>query len=159
MVERYQTTVGKRVERTALMTEARFAFAGTGSYRVKLADDKVLIDGALATPWRTMIVGDLGTVTSSTLVDDLAPRSKVQNTDWVHPGKAFWSWLAGGREAGQSLKIQKGYVDFAAAHGWPYVVVDAGWNLDPNWDPDPTWEQTSWLPGLVQQRERPCLLG
>ncbi|HMC72659.1 MAG TPA: glycoside hydrolase family 97 catalytic domain-containing protein, partial [Mycobacteriales bacterium] len=124
--------------------------AGTGTYRVKLADDRVLVDGPLRTPWRTMIVGDLGTVTASTLVDDLAPSAKVRDTSWVKPGKAFWSWLAGGREAGQSLKIQQGYVDYAAAHGWPYVVVDAGWNRDPNWDPDPTWEQTSWLPDLVR---------
>jgi hypothetical protein len=124
--------------------------AGTGTYRVKLADDRVPVDGPLRTPWRTMIVGDLGTVASSTLVDDLAPRAKVRDTSWIQPGKAFWSWLAGGREAGQSLKIQQGYVDYAAAHGWPYVVVDAGWDRDPNWDPDPTWEQTSWLPDLVR---------
>jgi len=124
--------------------------AGSNTYRVKLADDKVLVDGPLTTPWRTAIVGDLDTVAASTLVDDLAPRSKVGDTGWIQPGKAFWSWLAGGRDAGQSLKIQKGYVDFAAAHGWPYVVVDAGWNRDPNWDPDPTWEQTSWLPELVR---------
>jgi len=124
--------------------------AGTNTYRIKLADDRVLVDGPLDTPWRTMVVGDLATVTASTLVDDLAPPSRVADTSWIEPGKAFWSWLAGGREAGQSRKIQQGYVDYAAAHGWPYVVVDAGWNRDPNWDPDPKWEQTSWLPDLVR---------
>jgi len=123
---------------------------GTGTYHVKLADERVLVDGPLATPWRTMIVGTAATIAESTFVDDLAPRSRVRDTSWIQPGKAFWSWLAGGREAGQSLKIQKSYVDYAAAHGWPYVVVDAGWNRDPNWDPDPTWEQTSWLPDLVR---------
>src|SRR5262249_34039689 len=69
---------------------------------------------------------------------------------WIQPGKVFWSWLAGGREAGESLSMQKGYVDYAAAHGWPYVLVDAGWYFDPNWDYDPTWETTSWIPQLVR---------
>jgi hypothetical protein len=123
---------------------------GSGTYQVKLADDRVLVDGPLSTPWRTMIIGAASTIVESTLTDDLAPPSKLADTSWVRPGKAFWSWLAGGREAGQSLKIQKSYVDYAAAHGWPYVVVDAGWNRDPNWDPDPAWEQTSWLPDLVR---------
>jgi hypothetical protein len=124
--------------------------AGTGTYRVKLWDEKVLVNGVLATPWRTMIVGDLATVAGSTLVDDLAPRSQVRDPSWIKPGKVFWSWLAGGREAGQSLALQKGYVDYAAAHGWPYVLVDAGWYFDPNWEYDPAWETTSWIPELVR---------
>jgi len=123
---------------------------GTGTYAIKLwNDEKVLVDGPLETPWRTMIVGDLGTVSTSTLADDLAPPSRVSDTSWIQPGKVFWSWLAGGREAGQSLSMQQGYVDYAAAHGWPYVLVDAGWYFDPNWNYDPTWETTSWIPQLV----------
>ncbi len=124
--------------------------AGSGAYRIKLWDERVLVDGSLTTPWRTMIVGDLATVATSTLVDDLAPDSRVADTSWIQPGKVFWSWLAGGREAGQSIKLQKGYVDYAAAHGWPYVLVDAGWYFDPNWEYDPTWESTSWMPDLVR---------
>jgi alpha-glucosidase len=124
--------------------------AGSGRYTVKLWDERVAVDGPLATPWRTMIVGDLGTVASSTLVDDLARPSQVRDTSWIRPGKVFWSWLAGGREAGQSLRLQKTYVDYAAAHGWPYVLVDAGWYFDPNWEYDPAWERTSWIPDLVR---------
>lgn len=124
--------------------------AGTGSYRIKLADEKVQVSGPFVSPWRTMIVGDLATVAGSTLVDDLATPSRVRDTSWIRPGSVFWSWLAGSREAGQSLKIQRTYVDYAAAHGWPYVLVDAGWYLDPNWDYDPTWETTSWIPDLIR---------
>jgi hypothetical protein len=127
--------------------------SGSGTYRVKLWDEKVQVDGPLVTPWRTMIVGDLATIAESTLADDLAPPSRVADTSWIEPGKVFWSWLAGGREAGQSLKTQKSYVDYAASHGWPFVLVDAGWNLDPYWDPDPTWETTSWIPELVRYAE------
>ncbi len=124
--------------------------AGTSSYRIKYWDEKVQVSGPVRTAWRTMIVGDLTTVAESTLVDDLARPSQIADTSWIRPGKVFWSWLAGGREAGESLSMQKGYVDYAAAHGWPYVLVDAGWYFDPNWDYDPTWETTSWIPQLVQ---------
>lgn len=128
---------------------ARLVHEGGGVYRIKYWDEKVQAAGPVDTAWRTMIIGDLPTVTSSTLVDDLATPSKVRDTSWIKPGKVFWSWLAGGREAGQSLAMQKTYVDYAAAHGWPYVLVDAGWYFDPNWDYDPAWETTSWIPQLV----------
>lgn len=123
--------------------------AGSGTYSIKYWDERVLVDGPWQSPWRTLAVGSLADVSTSTLVDDLAPRSKVRDTSWIKPGKVFWSWLAGGREAGQSLATQKRYVDYAAAHGWPYALVDAGWYFDPNWDYDPSWEQTSWIPSLV----------
>ncbi|MFD4674434.1 glycoside hydrolase family 97 catalytic domain-containing protein [Lentzea sp. NPDC058450] len=123
--------------------------AGSGLYSIRYWDERVAVDGAWQSPWRTVVVGSLADVSASTLVDDLAPRSKVRDTSWIKPGKVFWSWLAGGREAGQSLAMQKQYVDYAAAHGWPYALVDAGWYFDPNWDYDPTWEQTSWIPSLI----------
>lgn len=99
-----------------------------------------------------LVIGDLATVTESTLVDDLAPDSEVRDTSWIRPGQVLWTWLAGGREAGQSLEIQKGYVDYAAQRGWPYVAVDAGWYfLRDQWDvTDPDWPATSWMPQLVE---------
>jgi alpha-glucosidase len=124
--------------------------AGTSTYRIKYWDDKVLVNGPVETAWRTLTIGDLPTIASSTLVNDLATPSKIADTSWIKPGKVFWSWLAGGREAGESLSMQKTYVNYAAAHDWPYVLVDAGWYFDPNWDYDPNWETTSWIPQLVQ---------
>ncbi|MEU0840635.1 glycoside hydrolase family 97 catalytic domain-containing protein [Streptomyces sp. NPDC005962] len=130
---------------------------GNPTYRIGLWDQRVESDGPLSTPWRAMVVGDLATVTESTFTDDLAPASKVADTSWVRPGPALWTWLAGGRPAGQSLSMQKGYVDYAARRGWPYVVVDAGWYFDPDqWDvTDPDWQRDSWIPELVRYaRER-----
>ncbi|WP_163509163.1 glycoside hydrolase family 97 protein [Fodinicola acaciae] len=125
---------------------------GELTYRVKLWDDVVSVDGALATPWRTMIVGDLSTVTTSTLTDDLAPPAKIADTSWIHAGPVLWTWLAGGRGAGQSLEKQEAYVDYAAARHWPYEMVDAGWYYLPDhWEtPDPNWKTDSWMPKLVQ---------
>ncbi|MEU8149123.1 glycoside hydrolase family 97 catalytic domain-containing protein [Nonomuraea sp. NPDC048901] len=122
---------------------------GTGTYSLRLWDEKVQAD---ETPWRVLIAGDLATVTESTLVDDLAPGSRVRDTSWIAPGQVLWTWLAGGREAGQSLEKQQAFVDYASARGWPYVAVDAGWYfLKDQWDvTDPNWPTTSWMPKLVE---------
>ncbi|MEV5953382.1 glycoside hydrolase family 97 catalytic domain-containing protein [Streptomyces sp. NPDC051987] len=137
---------------TGAYSGARLAHTqGTGTYRVRLADSQVHTDGPLTTPWRAMITGDLATVTRSTFTDDLAPASRVADTSWVHPGTVLWTWLAGGRTAGQSLDAQKAYVDYAAAHHWPYEAVDSGWYFKKDeWDvTDPDWQTDSWMPQLV----------
>ncbi|MGW6906267.1 glycoside hydrolase family 97 catalytic domain-containing protein [Streptomyces sp. NPDC054940] len=138
---------------TGAYSGARLAHdQGTGTYRIKLADDRIRTDGALTTPWRAMVTGDLATVTRSTFTDDLAPSSKVADTSWIRPGTVLWTWLAGGRPAGQSLAAQKAYVDYAAERNWPYEAVDAGWYFKADaWDTtDPNWQTNSWLPELVE---------
>ncbi|MFB8440050.1 glycoside hydrolase family 97 catalytic domain-containing protein [Streptomyces niveus] len=118
--------------------------AGSGRYDVALADPAVPVpaDGPLATPWRTVIAGDLATVTESTLVDDLAPPSRIADTSWIRPGAVAWSWLAGFGAAQRSLETQQRFVDYAAAHGWEYSLVDDGWNT------------TDWMPRLMEYAER-----
>jgi alpha-glucosidase len=137
---------------TGAYSGARLAHdQGTGTYRIKLADDRVRTTGPLTTPWRAMVTGDLATVTRSTFTDDLAPASKVTDPGWIRPGTVLWTWLAGGRTAGQSLTAQKAYVDYAAERGWPYEAVDAGWYFKSDeWDTtDPNWQTNSWMPELV----------
>ncbi|KUN74563.1 alpha-galactosidase [Streptomyces canus] len=137
---------------TGAYSGARLAHTqGTGTYRIKLADDRVKSDGPLVTPWRAMVTGDLATVTRSTFTDDLAPASKVADPSWIRPGTVLWTWLAGGREAGQSLTAQKAFVDYGAQRNWPYEAVDAGWYFKTDeWDTtDPNWQTNSWMPELV----------
>ncbi|MFF4018491.1 glycoside hydrolase family 97 catalytic domain-containing protein [Streptomyces sp. NPDC001843] len=127
--------------------------AASPTYRVSLWNDEpVQTQGTLTTPWRTVVTGDLTTVTESTLVDDLAPPSRVRDTSWVKPGPALWTWLAGGKAAGQSLTAQEKFVDYAAERHWPYEVVDAGWYFRTDaWDVvDPDWQTDSWMPELVR---------
>ncbi|MEH0581647.1 glycoside hydrolase family 97 catalytic domain-containing protein [Streptomyces sp. B21-108] len=138
---------------TGAYSGARLAHTqGAGAYRIRLADDRVRTGGPLATPWRAMVTGDLATVTRSTFTDDLAPASKVAHPSWIRPGTVLWTWLAGGRPAGQSLAAQKAYVDYAAERGWPYEAVDSGWYFKKDeWDvTDPDWQTTSWMPELVE---------
>ncbi|WP_033440487.1 glycoside hydrolase family 97 catalytic domain-containing protein [Saccharothrix sp. NRRL B-16314] len=110
--------------------------AGSGDYRVVLADERISSSGELRTPWRTAIVGDLATVSESTLVDDLASPAKFTDTSWVRPGKVAWSWLSEHSSPGD-FERQKDYVDFAADNGWEYVLVDEGW-------------RDAWVPELVR---------
>ena len=111
--------------------------SGSSSYSVALADNApVTSQGPLATPWRTAIVGGLDTLISSTLVDDLAPPSKIKDTSWIRPGIDDWSWLSNGSSPGD-FDRQRDFVDYAAKHGLAYTLVDAGW-------------QESWVPELVR---------
>ncbi|MFJ1811939.1 MULTISPECIES: glycoside hydrolase family 97 catalytic domain-containing protein [unclassified Streptomyces] len=138
---------------TGSYSGARLAHTqGSGTYRIQLADERVRTDGPLATSWRAMVTGDLATVTRSTFTDDLAPASKVADPRWIRPGTVLWTWLAGGRAAGQSLAAQKAYVDYAAERDWPYEAVDSGWYFKKDeWDvTDPDWQTNSWMPELVE---------
>jgi hypothetical protein len=107
--------------------------AGSPDYSVKLADAAVEAAGPFATPWRVAITGDLATVTESTLVDDLAPPSKLADTSWIRPGKVAWSWLSEHDSPSDPVR-QKQYADFAARNGWPFLLIDEGW--DASWVPD-----------------------
>ena len=115
----------------------RLAFNGTSHrFRVTLPDPQETNPRTLTTPWRTLVIGDLATVTGSDLVTDLAAPAKVADTSWIRPGRAAWSWWSDGSSTG-SLTAQEKYTDFAARMGWDYVLVDAGWSA-------------SWVPTLVK---------
>ena len=109
--------------------------AGSGAYAIRLADPRIVATGRLATPWRTVIVGDLATVTGALLTDDLAPPSKLADTSWVRPGFAAWSWLSEHSSPADPAR-QRQYIDFAARNGWPYVLIDEGWSA--SWVPEVT---------------------
>ncbi|MGW6445834.1 glycoside hydrolase family 97 catalytic domain-containing protein [Lentzea sp. NPDC055074] len=126
----------------ALLTESdvdgrysgsRLRKSGNG-FQVVLADAQVASTGT--TPWRTAIVGDLATVSTSTLVDDLASPSRFADQSWIKPGKVAWSWLSE-HASPSDFARQKQYVDFAARHGWQYALVDEGWSA-------------AWVPELIR---------
>ncbi|MDX8140694.1 glycoside hydrolase family 97 catalytic domain-containing protein [Lentzea sp. BCCO 10_0061] len=126
----------------ALLTESDVdgRYAGSrlrksgNAFQVVLADAQVASTGT--TPWRTAIVGDLGTVSTSTLVDDLASPAKFADQSWIRPGKVAWSWLSE-HSSPSDFARQKQYVDFAARNGWEYALVDEGWSA-------------AWVPELIR---------
>ncbi len=109
--------------------------AGSGSYGLSLTAGPVTATLPLATPWRTAAIGDLKTVTESTIVDDLSAPSRVADTSWIKPGNAAWSWLTEHSSPADPAR-QRQYIDFAQRNGWGYVLIDEGW-------------QSSWVPEVV----------
>ena len=46
-----------------------------------------------ATPWRVIIMGDEAKdILNSSLITDLAAPSRIEDTSWIEPGRASWSW-------------------------------------------------------------------
>jgi hypothetical protein len=111
--------------------------------------------------WRALAIGDLNAIVKTTIVTDLAqPLDEVFGGTlpaWVKPGVATWDWYYYRRARGNEpkgpatgdLARQKRYVDAAAAFGWNYVLVDAGW---PKWQGADPYDQLRELTRYAAQR-------
>ncbi len=87
-----------------------------------------------STPWRIIVIGStLATIAESTLGTDVAKPSVLNNTDYVKPGRAAWSWALG-KDASVNYDRQKEYIDYAADMGWEYCLIDVNWNLTIGWE-------------------------
>lgn len=112
--------------------------AAGGVYRIRFPDPgdgngqgDVAPRGTLpwATPWRVLLIGDrLGTVVESSLITDLNPPSRVDDTAWIQPGRVAWSWWSD-HDSPRDFQKQKAFVDLAAEMNWEYCLVDANWDL------------------------------
>jgi alpha-glucosidase len=79
------------------------------------------------TPWRIIAIGDLKTITESTLGTDLALPAVKMDQSFIKPGKASWSWILK-KDDSTVFKVQKKYIDFAADMKWQYCLLDATWD-------------------------------
>ncbi|WP_083684557.1 glycoside hydrolase family 97 protein [Massilia putida] len=84
----------------------------------------------LRTAWRVVMLGNrAGDLIASNLVGNLNPPPQG-DFSWVKPGKAAWDWWSGPL-AGMKpdMAAYRRFIDFAAASGFPYYLIDAGWAL------------------------------
>jgi alpha-glucosidase len=80
-----------------------------------------------SSPWRVIILGDnLASIVETNMVQHLNKPCMLENTDWIRPGRASWSWWSDGGSP-RDFKKQMDYVDFTAGMGWEYMLIDAGW--------------------------------
>lgn len=79
------------------------------------------------TPWRIIVIGNLKTITESTLGTDLAMPAKRMDPSFIKPGKASWSWVLK-KDDSTVFSVQKRYIDFAAGMKWQYCLIDADWD-------------------------------
>jgi alpha-glucosidase len=107
-----------------------------GALRVRLAapptrpDPAFVSDAGLTTAWRVVMLGErAGDLIGSHLIGNLNPPARG-DFGWVRPGKAAWDWWSGPL-AGMKpdMDSYKRFIDFAAAAGLPYYLIDAGWAL------------------------------
>ena len=85
-------------------------------------------------PWRTIFVGQrAGDFITSNLVMNLNNPNKLSDTSYIKPGHVIWPWWNGRiaddlKYSGEpSTSVMKYYIDFAAEHNIPNLLVDAGW--------------------------------
>jgi len=89
----------------------------------------------LTTPWRVVMLGTTpGKLIESTILTSLNPAPKG-DFSWVKPGKTAWDWWNGPTlkalpTAGMNDATVKAYIDFAAANGLPYMLIDDGWYMN-----------------------------
>ena len=84
-------------------------------------------------PWRLIVVSDdLAAIHGSTAVTDFADASRVENTDWIRPGRVSWSWWSDHTSPTNPAALKES-IDLAADLGWEHTLIDANWNLN-----DPT---------------------
>jgi len=108
-----------------------------GLYRIKFAEPKEAMGYyentshskiPWETPWRFMIiVNELSGIVASDMVTDLADPCRLEDTSWIKPGRASWSWWSES-ESPRDYNRLLPFIDFAAEMGWEYSLVDANWN-------------------------------
>jgi len=91
-------------------------------------------DGNRSYPWRVFcIADDEQELIGSHLPWLLAKENSLELTDWIIPGKVAWDWwnalqLEGvDFTPGLNTQTYKYYIDFAAANGLEYIIMDEGW--------------------------------
>lgn len=84
--------------------------------------------GGLRTSWRVVMLGNRpGDLIASNLVGNLNPAPQG-DFSWVKPGKAAWDWWSGPLVGMKpDMAAYRRFIDFAAASGFPYYLIDAGW--------------------------------
>ena len=91
-------------------------------------------EGTRTYPWRIFTIAD----SEKALFDShlpwlLASEHQLAETEWIKPGKVAWDWwnalqLEGvDFKPGLNTQTYKYYIDFAAANGIEYIIMDEGW--------------------------------
>jgi alpha-glucosidase len=85
-------------------------------------------------PWRVFIMGENdGDLVNSDMVFRLASDCKLEETNWIKPGKITDEWIVNSIlygvdfKSGINTETYKYYIDFARRFGMPYIFMDAGW--------------------------------
>jgi len=111
--------------------------------------EKFLVDTTYTSPWRVFILGqDLGTVFESVIVENLNPKTEIEDISWIEPGVAVFPWW-GDYLANSYIDTLKMYVDMAAKMKWDWIEFDVSLVNSP-WRTSREWRTTEWLPEFTR---------
>ncbi len=95
------------------------------------------VEGARTFPWRVaMLSRSDAELAENNLTYLLAAPSRISDISWIKPGKVAWDWWNDLNicnvdfRAGVNNDTYKYYIDFAAANGIEYVILDEGWAVN-----------------------------
>ncbi len=90
--------------------------------------------GTRTFPWRFIAISkEDGDLITNQLSYQLAEPSRLDNHDWIKPGKVAWDWWNYNNiygvdfKAGINTETYKYYIDFASKYGIEYIILDEGW--------------------------------
>lgn len=113
------------------------------------------MDGRSPLPWRVIVVSENDAqLLDNDMVYKLATPASGSDYSWVRPGKVAWEWWNNWNlrgvdfETGVNDDTYKYYIDFAAAKGIEYVILDEGWAVEGEADLFRVVPEID-LPGLV----------
>lgn len=101
---------------------------------LKRADFIAETEGKRDYPWRLFIVTDTDAgLIESNLTWLLSDTCRVEETEWIKPGKVAWDWWNANNiygvdfKTGINTETYKYYIDFASENGIEYIILDEGW--------------------------------
>ena len=124
---------------SAVHPQVPLEFGDDGDRSVKITKEADFIaetDGTRSYPWRYIhITADDKDMVCNTMPMRLAPASEIADPSWIRPGKTTWEWWNGSIPYGPDVNFKSGlnietykyFVDFAAANGLEYILMDEGW--------------------------------
>lgn len=78
-------------------------------------------------PWRVIVLGSLGDIVESTLVDDVSTPTAMTDTDWIQPGLVSWNYWSNNHGT-KDYQVVCHFADLAARMNWPYTLLDWEWD-------------------------------
>lgn len=102
---------------------------------IKRADYIAKVDGSRTFPWRVMAISEEDKdLLNNDIVQKLAAPSRIEDPGWIEVGQVAWDWwndynITGvDFVAGMNTPTFKYYIDFAAANGAKYIILDWKWS-------------------------------
>lgn len=110
---------------------------GWGLFNIQVkerADYIAMTAGKREFPWRLIVMTERDAdLAENDMVYKLASPAEIP-TDWIKPGKVSWEWWNDWNLEGVDFitgvnnETYRYYIDFAAANGLEYVIMDEGWS-------------------------------